>query len=48
MKIQSRAYHTDIIMSVIAFFVVVGLVYTGLSALKAGEVSVFQHECSSK
>ncbi|MCX5924785.1 MAG: hypothetical protein NT124_00600 [Candidatus Dependentiae bacterium] len=48
MKIQSRAYHSDVIMSVITFFVVGGLVYTGLNALKEGELPQFQRECSTQ
>lgn len=41
MKVQSKTYHTDVIMSVITFFIVGGLVYTGLNALKDEEYNCF-------
>lgn len=45
MKVQSKAYHSDVIMSVITFFIVGGLVFTGLNSLKGEEYSAFHRQC---
>lgn len=46
MKIQQKTYHSDVIMSLMTLFVVAGLVFTGLNALKDGELSAIQSEFS--
>lgn len=44
MKVQIGSYHSDIILSVMVLFIVGGLVYTGLNALKDGSEAVLQRE----
>jgi high-affinity Fe2+/Pb2+ permease len=43
-KKQSRFFRHDVIMSAITLFIVGGLVYTGVSALKENEISPLQRE----
>lgn len=44
MKIQIGSYHSDVIVSVMMLFIVGGLVYTGLNALRDGSESILQRE----